>query len=80
MPGQGLGTAQLITVAVFAPYGPGSPDERAAAVLAASLTGQSIAMAVTMIVGIACLRSQLGHELVTTKGPEAPEVQNEPMS
>ena len=58
----------MITVAVFSPFGPGSPDEREAAVLAASLTGQCVALALTMLVGIACLRSQLGHALVTTEG------------
>jgi uncharacterized membrane protein YbhN (UPF0104 family) len=79
LPGQGLGTAQLITVAIFAPFGPGSPDEREAAVLAASLTGHSVALAVTMIVGIACLRSHLGHELVMAKATETGEAQKEPM-
>lgn len=70
LPGQGLGTAQLITVAVFAPFGPGSPDNREATVLAASLTGQTVALAVTMIVGMVCLRSQWGHALVATKAAE----------
>lgn len=71
LPGQGLGAVQAVMVAVFAPYGPDAGRPAEAAVFAASLTGWVLAVAVQMVIGLVCLRSQLARVL-TTAGESPP--------
>lgn len=72
LPGQGLGAVQAVMVAVFAPYGPGGGRQAEAAVFAASLTGWTLAVAVQMLIGLACMRSQLARVLTSpVVDPEA---------
>jgi len=60
---QGLGTTQATMVYFFARYAPGSGDERGAAVLAASLVAQAVALAFQAVLGVACLRTRVGRAL-----------------
>jgi hypothetical protein len=62
---QGLGTTQAAMVYFFARYGPGNVEAQKAAVLAASLVGQALALTLQATLGIGCLRSRVGHELKT---------------
>jgi hypothetical protein len=57
---QGLGTTQAAMVFFFARYAPGG---NAAAVLAASLVGQAIAVTTQVLLGLVCLQSKTGREL-----------------
>jgi len=72
LPGQGLGTVQAVMVAVFAPYGPGDGSHAEAAVFAASLTSWVLGVAIQMIIGLACLRSQLAQVLTAQAGDGSP--------
>jgi hypothetical protein len=65
LPGQGFGAAQAAMVALFHRYAPGDPTAQKAAVLAAGMSGQVIAIVVQMLIGLPCLRSQLGRSLAT---------------
>jgi hypothetical protein len=65
LPGQGVGVAQLIMREIFSPYASGDLVSQQAAVVGASFAGQFIAMIVQMLVGLICLRSQLGSQLRT---------------
>ena len=60
---QGLGTTQAIMVFFYARYAPGNPKAAEAAVIAASLLGQGIALAFQATLGVACLRSRVGRAL-----------------
>jgi hypothetical protein len=60
---QGLGTTQAAMVYFFARYAPGDVATQKAAVLAASLVAQALALTLQTALGIACLRSRLGREL-----------------
>ena len=55
----GLGPVQGAMVFFFARYASGTPDEREAAVFAASLGSSAIAWCVQILLGIVCIRSQL---------------------
>jgi hypothetical protein len=60
---QGLGTTQAVMVYFFARYAPGDAHAREAAVIAASLLGQGIALAFQATLGVACLKSRVGRAL-----------------
>jgi hypothetical protein len=60
---QGLGTTQAAMVFFFARYAPGVGAGRDAAVLAASLVAQAIAVSTQALIGLVCLQSQTGREL-----------------
>jgi uncharacterized membrane protein YbhN (UPF0104 family) len=60
---QGLGPSQGAMVYFFAPFATGTPAEKAARVLAASLAIQIIGWAVQITLGVICGRSQLGRSL-----------------
>jgi Lysylphosphatidylglycerol synthase TM region len=60
---QGLGTTQAAMVFFFARYAPGVGAGRDAAVLAASLVGQAIAVSSQALLGLVCLQSRTGREL-----------------
>jgi hypothetical protein len=60
---QGLGTTQATMVYFFARYAPGDQAAQQAAVLAASLVSQTIALCFQVLLGLACLRSRTGREL-----------------
>lgn len=60
---QGLGTTQAAMIFFFARYAPGDRAAQNAAVLAASLVGQFIALGCQVLIGLLCLRSRAGREL-----------------
>jgi hypothetical protein len=60
---QGLGTTQAAMVYFFARFAVGNAQAQQAAVLAASLVGQALALAVQATLGVACLRSRVGRAL-----------------
>jgi hypothetical protein len=61
---QGLGVSQFMLILLFSAYAPGSNDEsRRAAILAASLVCQAIAMVIQMSIGLVCMRNQLARDL-----------------
>jgi len=60
---QGLGTTQAVMVFFYARYAPGNPKAAEAAVIAASLLGQGIALAFQATLGVACLKSRVGRAL-----------------
>jgi hypothetical protein len=60
---QGLGTTQVVMTYFFARYAVGDAQAREAAVLAASLVSQAIAVTAQTLLGLACLRSRTGREL-----------------
>jgi len=68
---QGLGTTQAAMVFFFARYGPGDAEAQKAAVLAASLSGQVLALVLQTALGIFCLRSRVGRELQTAAASAA---------
>jgi hypothetical protein len=68
---QGLGTTQAAMVFFFARYAPGGAEMQKAAVLAASLFGQALALTIQTIIGLVCLRSRVGKELKTAAAASA---------
>jgi hypothetical protein len=60
---QGLGVMQAMLVLFFARYAPGAAEMQQATVISASLTTQAIATCFQAVLGLACLRSQLGREV-----------------
>lgn len=60
---QGLGTSQAMMLFFFSRYAPGDRAAQDAAVLAASLVGQFIALGCQVLIGLGCLRSRAGREL-----------------
>ena len=60
---QGLGVMQAMLVVFFARYAPGAAEAQRATVVTASLTVQAIATIFQAVLGLACLRSQLGREV-----------------
>ncbi|HEY2900961.1 MAG TPA: lysylphosphatidylglycerol synthase domain-containing protein [Polyangia bacterium] len=70
---QGLGTTQAAMVFFFARYAPGDRTAQEAAVLAASLVNQVLALTCQVVVGLACLRSRAGRELRTASRAAAAE-------
>ena len=60
---QGLGTTQAVMVFFYARYAPGDPKAAEAAVIAASLLGQGMALAFQATLGVACLKSRVGRAL-----------------
>jgi hypothetical protein len=75
----GLGTTQGLLVFFFARYAPGVGHERDAAVVAASISSQAIALSTQALIGLACLQSRIGRELraaaasaTAPAGPDAP--------
>jgi hypothetical protein len=60
---QGLGTTQATMVYFFARYAPGSQAAQEAAVIAASLVAQAIALGFQALLGVVCLRSRVGRAL-----------------
>ncbi|MCG5053195.1 MAG: flippase-like domain-containing protein [Myxococcales bacterium] len=73
LPGQGLGTAQAVMVAMFRPYAAGTGAQAEATVFAASLTGWALATGVQMAIGLFCLRSQLSQVLTRPAPPPSSE-------
>jgi len=71
---QGLGTTQAAMVYFFARYAPGNVEAQKAAVLAASLVGQALALTLQAALGIGCLRSRVGRELKTAAADAAAPV------
>jgi hypothetical protein len=71
---QGIGTTQTAMVFFFARYATGAKTTREAAVLAASLVSQVLALGFQSILGLACLRSRVGRDLRRGAGarPTAP--------
>jgi hypothetical protein len=69
---QGLGTTQAAMVYFFARYAAGDVKAQQAAVLAASLVGQALALAVQATLGVACLRSRVGRALAASVPTQAP--------
>jgi hypothetical protein len=69
---QGLGTTQAAWVYFFSRYGAGDAKAQQAAVLAASLVGQALALAVQATLGVACLRSRVGRALAAAVPAPAP--------
>ena len=67
---QGLGTTQAAMVYFFARYAAGNPEAQAASVLAASLVGQTLALAFQALLGVACLRTKVGRAVAS--GPMSP--------
>jgi hypothetical protein len=60
---QGLGTTQAAMVFFFARYAPGDGAAQTAAVLAASLVAQALAVTLQVALGLVCLRSRVGREV-----------------
>ncbi|HET6283750.1 MAG TPA: lysylphosphatidylglycerol synthase domain-containing protein [Polyangia bacterium] len=60
---QGIGTTQAAMVLFFARFAPGDRGAQEAAVLAASLVSQAIALTFQITVGLLCLRSSVGRDL-----------------
>ena len=60
---QGLGTSQAMMLLFFSRYALGDRATQDAAVLAASLVGQFIALGCQVLIGLGCLRSRAGREL-----------------
>jgi hypothetical protein len=69
---QGLGVTQAMLVFFFARYFPGTEEMQRAAVVTASLTTQAISTAFQAVLGLACLRSQLGRELRSATSEASP--------
>jgi hypothetical protein len=69
---QGLGTTQAAMVYFFARYASGDTEGRQAAVLAASLVGQALALTIQALLGVACLKSRVGRAL-SASVPAQPE-------
>jgi hypothetical protein len=70
---QGLGTTQAVMVFFFARYAPGNREAQEAAVFAASMLGQGIALAFQATLGVACLKSRVGRALsASVATPPAP--------
>jgi uncharacterized membrane protein YbhN (UPF0104 family) len=60
----GLGTTQAAMIYFLSSYMPGAPPAAAkAAILAASLGGQAVALAIQVTLGIFCMRNQLARNL-----------------
>jgi hypothetical protein len=60
---QGIGTTQAAMVLFFARFAPGDRGAQEAAVLAASLVSQALALSFQITVGLLCLRSSVGRDL-----------------
>jgi hypothetical protein len=60
---QGLGTSQAVAVILFSPYASGAKDSQDAAVLAASLVTQILALCFQMTVALICLLTDTGRHL-----------------
>jgi hypothetical protein len=66
----GLGTTQAAMVHFFATYVPSaSADAQRATILASSLVAQAVAVAVQVLIGMVCLRSQLARNLGPDRDP-----------
>ena len=68
---QGLGTTQATMVYFFARYAPGTQAAQEAAVIAASLVAQAIALAFQALLGVVCLRSRVGRALQASAKEQA---------
>jgi len=68
---QGLGTTQATMVYFFARYAPVSEAAREAAVIAASLVAQAIALGFQALLGVVCLRSRVGRALQASAKEQA---------
>ncbi len=62
---QGLGTTQAMMVYFFSRFAPGDHQAQQAAVLAASLVGQALALSFQAVLGVLCLKSRVGRALGT---------------
>jgi hypothetical protein len=60
---QGLGTTQAAMIYFFARYAPGDRQAQQATILAASLVGQALALGLQALIGVICLRSQVGRAI-----------------
>ena len=70
---QGLGTTQAAMVYFFARYAPGNRTAQEAAVISASLVGQTLALAFQATLGVICLKSRVGRALsASVKADTAP--------
>ena len=69
---QGLGTTQATMVYFFARYASGSPAEQEAAVVAASIVAQAIALAFQAILGVSCLKTRVGRAMQASAKDAAP--------
>jgi hypothetical protein len=62
----GLGTTQFMMILLLSRYVPGAahdPAKAAAAITAASLGGQAVALAIQATLGVFCMRNQLARDL-----------------
>jgi Lysylphosphatidylglycerol synthase TM region len=74
---QGLGTSQALMIHFFSEYAPGATAEaRWAAVLAAGLLAQAVALVIQLSIGLGCMRSQLARGL--GQPPHAASAQESP--
>lgn len=61
---QGLGTSEFMLIHFFAAYAPGTTDEaHKAAILAASFVCRFVANVIQALIGLVCMRNQLGRDL-----------------
>jgi hypothetical protein len=60
---QGLGTSQAAMIYFFARYAPGDRQAQQAALLAASLAGQTLVFVVQALIGLVCMQSQVGRSV-----------------
>jgi MFS family permease len=72
---QGLGTTQVVMTFFFARYAAGDAQAREAAVVAASLVSQALAVTTQTLLGLACLRSRTGRELRNATIPKSGEAE-----
>ena len=68
---QGLGTTQATMGFFFARYAPGDAAAQEAAVVAASLVAQAIALGFQGLLGIICLKSRVGRALQASTKAQA---------
>ena len=68
---QGLGTTQATMGYFFARYAPGDAAAQEAAVVAASLVAQAIALGFQGLLGIICLKSRVGRALQASTKAQA---------
>ena len=68
---QGLGTTQAAMILFFAHFAPGAPPDQKAAVVAASLVGQALALALQATIGFVCLQTPVGRTLRNPRPAQA---------
>jgi hypothetical protein len=66
---QGLGTTQMAWKVFFAQYAPGPPEVQVATIFACSLFSQAVGIGVQSLLGLACLKNQMGRSLAAEPTP-----------